>query len=34
MTENTTTVRYMIDDVAAAIEFDTRHTGLTVESES
>ena len=27
-------VRYMVDDVAAAQEFDTRHLGFTVEREA
>ena len=33
MNETTATVRYMIDDVAAAIDFYTTHLGFTVESE-
>jgi catechol 2,3-dioxygenase-like lactoylglutathione lyase family enzyme len=34
MAENRATVRYMIDDVAAAIAFYTTHFGFTVESEA
>jgi catechol 2,3-dioxygenase-like lactoylglutathione lyase family enzyme len=34
MDETKATVRYMIDDVAAAIAFYTTHLGFTVESEA
>jgi catechol 2,3-dioxygenase-like lactoylglutathione lyase family enzyme len=34
MNETTATVRYMIDDVTAAIHFYTTHLGFTVESEA
>ena len=34
MEQTTATVRYMIDDVAAAIAFYTIHLGFTVESEA
>lgn len=32
MHEDTVNVRYMVDDVAAAIDFYTRHFGFTVQS--
>ena len=32
MDEDTVNVRYMVDDVAAAIDFYTRHFGFTVQS--
>jgi catechol 2,3-dioxygenase-like lactoylglutathione lyase family enzyme len=32
MTDDTVNVRYMVDDVEAAIEFYTRHFGFTVNS--
>jgi predicted enzyme related to lactoylglutathione lyase len=34
MAENRATVRYMIDDVAAAITFYTTHFGFAVETEA
>jgi catechol 2,3-dioxygenase-like lactoylglutathione lyase family enzyme len=34
MNENQVTVRYMIDDVSAAIAFYTTHLGFSVEMES
>src|SRR5262245_60836043 len=34
MAENRATVRYMIDDVAAAIAFYTTHFGFAVETEA
>lgn len=34
MAENRATVRYMIDDVAAAIAFYTTHFGFVVETEA
>ena len=34
MDKTKATVRYMIDDVAAAIAFYTTHLGFTIESEA
>ena len=33
MDDNTVSIRYMVDDVAAAIDFYTKHLGFTVLSE-
>lgn len=33
-TEETTNVRYMVDDVAAAVEFYTTHFGFTVRTDA